>query len=142
VVALASDSARLYVLKIGEVSRSEKIVMSTAEIAHQFTAALKAGKFEEAERFWSDDVVSYEAQEGPMREVRGREAVHGKGEWWTANHDVHSFEAEGPYVNGDLFALRFKIDVTPKATGQRTKMDEIGLYTVKDGKIVEERFFY
>jgi ketosteroid isomerase-like protein len=116
--------------------------MSTTEVANQFTAALKSGKFDEAERFWSDDVVSYEAQEGPMHEVRGRAAVHGKGEWWTANHDVHSFEAEGPYVNGDRFALRFRIDVTPKANGQRTQMDEIGLYTVKDGKIVEERFFY
>ncbi|ANV99361.1 nuclear transport factor 2 family protein [Bradyrhizobium icense] len=116
--------------------------MSTAEVAKQFTAALKAGKFDEAERYWSDDVVSYEAQDGPMREVRGRTAVHSKGEWWTANHDVHSFEAEGPYLNGDCFALHFKINVTPKATGQRTQMDEIGLYTVKDGKIVEERFFY
>jgi limonene-1,2-epoxide hydrolase len=116
--------------------------MSTAEIAQQFTAALKAGKFEEAERLWSDDIASYEAQEGHMREVRGRAAVHGKGEWWTANHDVHRFEADGPYVNGDFFVLRFKIDVTPKATGKRMQMDEVGLYKVKDDKIVEERFFY
>jgi ketosteroid isomerase-like protein len=116
--------------------------MSTAEVAKQFAAALEAGKFDEAERFWSDEIVSYEAMEGPMREVRGRAAVHGKAEWWNANHDVHSFETAGPYVNGDRFALRFRIDVTPKATGQRMQMEEIGLYTVKDGKIVEERFFY
>jgi hypothetical protein len=32
--------------------------------------------------------------------------------------------------------------VTSKATGTRTQGAEIGLYTVKDGKIVEERFFY
>jgi hypothetical protein len=63
--------------------------MTVAEIAKQFAAACKAGKFDEAESLWSDDVVSYEAQEGPMREVRGRKAVHGKGEWWFANHDVH-----------------------------------------------------
>ncbi|MDQ8727782.1 nuclear transport factor 2 family protein [Bradyrhizobium sp. LHD-71] len=116
--------------------------MNTADIAKEFTAALKAGKFEEAEKFWSDDVVSIEAMEGPMKEARGRPAVHAKGEWWTANHDVHSFEASGPYVNDDQFALFFSIDVTPKATGQRTKMDEVGLYTVRDGKIVEERFLY
>jgi ketosteroid isomerase-like protein len=116
--------------------------MSTADIAEKFTAALKAGKFEDAERFWSEDVASFEAQDGPMREVRGRANVHAKGEWWTANHDVHSFEAFGPYVNGDQFALRFKIDVTPKATGERRQMDEVGLYTVRDGKIAEERFFY
>ena len=40
--------------------------MSTADVAKQFTTALKAGKYEDAERLWSDDVVSYEAMEGPM----------------------------------------------------------------------------
>lgn len=116
--------------------------MSTADVAKNFTDALKAGRPEEAERFWSEDVVSLEAMDGPMQEARGRAAVHGKGEWWVANHDVHSFETLGPYVNGNQFALRFKIDVTPKATGQRMQMDEVGVYTVRDGKIVEEQFFY
>jgi ketosteroid isomerase-like protein len=35
-----------------------------------------------------------------------------------------------------------KIDLTVKESGERITMDEIGLYTVKDGKIAEERFFY
>ena len=116
--------------------------MSTADIAKQFTDALKAGNFDAAERLWSDDIVSYDAQEGPMREMRGRAAVHGKAEWWNANHDIHAFETEGPYVNGDYFALKFKIDVTQKETGNRIQMEEIGLYTVRDGKVVEERFMY
>ena len=34
------------------------------------------------------------------------------------------------------------MDMTVKETGARMKMDEVGVYTVKDGKIVEERFFY
>jgi ketosteroid isomerase-like protein len=34
------------------------------------------------------------------------------------------------------------MDLTPKATGERITMDEVGLYTIRDGKIVEERFFY
>ena len=45
-------------------------------------------------------------------------------------------------MHGDQFAVRFTMDVTEKASGQRTRMDEIGLYTLKNGKIVEERFFY
>jgi ketosteroid isomerase-like protein len=116
--------------------------MSTADVAKDFTAALKAGDFPKAESFWSDNVVSYEAQEGPMHEVRGREAVHGKGEWWTANHEVHGFEISGPYLNGDQFSLRMIMDVTPKESGKRISMDEIALYTVRGGKITEERFFY
>jgi ketosteroid isomerase-like protein len=38
--------------------------------------------------------------------------------------------------------VRFTMDVTPKATGQRMSMDEVGIYTVKNGKIIEERFCY
>jgi ketosteroid isomerase-like protein len=38
--------------------------------------------------------------------------------------------------------VRFKYDVTPKHTGKRMTMDETGLYTVRDGKIVKEEFFY
>ncbi|MGO9683147.1 MAG: SnoaL-like domain-containing protein [Beijerinckiaceae bacterium] len=34
------------------------------------------------------------------------------------------------------------MDVTPKATGKRVKMDEVGVYSVKNGKIVAERFCY
>jgi hypothetical protein len=33
------------------------------------------------------------------------------------------------------------LDATMKGVG-RTKMDEIALYEVKDGKIVKEQFFY
>ncbi|OQW61651.1 MAG: ketosteroid isomerase [Proteobacteria bacterium SG_bin9] len=117
--------------------------MTTADIAAKFTEALKGNRLAEAENFWSDDVVSIEAMDGPAgREARGRAAVHAKGEWWFSNHDIHSFETIDPYVNGDQFALKFKIDVTPKATGQRMQMEEVGLYTVRDGKISEERFFY
>ena len=116
--------------------------MSTADIAKKFTDALKAGKFEEAEGFWSEDIVSIEAMDGPMKEVKGRAAVHGKGEWWFTNHEIHKFDAVGPFVNGDQFALRFSMDVTPKESGQRMQMDEVGLYTVRGDKIVEERFFY
>jgi ketosteroid isomerase-like protein len=116
--------------------------MSTADIAKQFTEALKAGKFDDAEKLWSDDIVSIEAMDGPMKEMRGRAAVHGKGEWWFANHEIHKFEAAGPYVNGDQFALRFSMDVTPKESGKRMQMDEVGLYTVRGDKIVEERFLY
>ena len=34
------------------------------------------------------------------------------------------------------------MDVTVKESGQRMQMDEIGLYTVRDGKIAEERFLF
>lgn len=117
--------------------------MDTTEIANRFAALCREGKHDEAgATFWSDDIVSIENMEGPMARLEGRAAVKGKGEWWTANHEVHGGETHGPYVNGDQFCLRFHLDVTAKQTGQRMQMEEIGLYTVKGGKVVEERFFY
>jgi ketosteroid isomerase-like protein len=117
--------------------------MDTRHIAEDLVALCKAGQFDEAgEKYWAEDVVNIEAMPGDMAEVRGKDAVRGKGEWWSANHEVHSSEVEGPYVNGDQFVVRFKMDLTQKATGSRMSMDEVGVYTVRDGKIVEERFFY
>lgn len=116
--------------------------MSTQEIAEAFAALCKAGRFEEAgESFWAEDITSIEPMTDEMAMLKGRAAVKGKGDWWYANHEIHSAETAGPYVNGDQFALRFRIDVTQKASGQRMQMEEIGLYTLRDGKVMEERFF-
>jgi ketosteroid isomerase-like protein len=118
---------------------------TTHEIANDFAALCKDGKFDEAgEKYWSADIVSIEAGSPESMDPvsRGIDAVRGKGAWWYDNHEIHSVEASGPYVNGDQFVIRFKMDVTNKPSGQRIQMDEDALYTARDGKIVEERFFY
>ncbi len=116
--------------------------MSTQQTAQAFTELCRAGRYEEAgEKFWSDDVVSIEPMPGEMQRLEGRQAVKAKGEWWAANHEVHGSKVEGPFVNGDQFTLAFDLDVTPKGK-PRVTMREHALFTVKDGKIVEERFFY
>ena len=116
--------------------------MTIAEIAKDFTELLKQGDHNgAAEKYNADDIASYEAMEGPMAVARGKEALKQKGQWWQENHEVHGGSVEGPYVNGDQFAVRFKFDITPKATGERVTMDEVGLYTVKNGKITEERSY-
>lgn len=38
--------------------------------------------------------------------------------------------------------LQFTFDAAFKPTGQRQRMTEMALYTVKDGKIVRQQFFY
>ena len=117
--------------------------MQSAELAKAFTDMLKAGDHEgAAARFNAPDIVSVEAMDGPMARIQGTEALKAKSDWWYANHEIHSAESIGPFVNGDQFVVRFVMDVTKKDTGERIQMEEAGLYTVKDGKIVEERFFY
>jgi ketosteroid isomerase-like protein len=115
-------------------------MMDTRAVAEAFTKLLREGQ-DAGAAFWHEDVSSIEAMGEPLA-VHGREAVRGKGEWWMANHEIHGFEILGPYVNDDQFALHLRIDVTVKATGERSTMIEVALYTVQDGKVVEERFFY
>ncbi len=117
--------------------------MSNSEAIKAFTDLLKSGDHQEAaRRFNAPDIVSLEAMEGPMARVEGAAAVKAKSDWWYGAHEVHSATTEGPYVNGDQFAVRFSLDVTQKENGQRIQMQEIGLYTMRDGKVVEEKFFY
>jgi ketosteroid isomerase-like protein len=116
--------------------------MNTQEIAHDLVSLCQQGKFDEAgEKYWADDVLSVEAM-GDDAESHGKAAARAKGEWWSGAHDIHGVEVEGPYVNGDEFAVRFVMDITVKETGQRNKMDEVAFYKLRDGKIAEERFFY
>ncbi len=117
--------------------------MTTSDVAKAFTDMLKSGDHRGAAiAFNAPDIVSIEAMDGPMARVEGTAAVEAKGEWWYANHEVHSVTAQGPYVNGDQFVVMFAMDITPKATGIRNQGTEAGLYTVRHGKIVEEKFYY
>ncbi len=37
---------------------------------------------------------------------------------------------------------QFEMDVTEKSSGQRHQMAEVGLYTVRAGKVAQEEFLY
>ena len=116
--------------------------MTTQDIANDLVALCREGKFDQAgEKYWADDVLSVEAM-GDNAESRGKAAARAKGEWWSGAHDIHGVKVEGPYVNGDSFAVRFTMDITVKESGQRHTMDEVAFYVLKNGKIAEERFFY
>ena len=117
--------------------------MSIRDIADAIAELARSGQFDAiGETYWADDVVSIESGEGPMAHLEGREAVAAKSAWWAGAHEVHGSETHGPWINGDQFALRFLMDVTVKESGERMTMDEIALYTIDDGEIVEERFYY
>jgi len=119
--------------------------LTTQEVADTLVKLCSEGKFHEAtDALYSPDIVSVEAGAPPggSRESKGIAAVKAKGEWWTANHEVHSAKVEGPLVAGSHFAVVFKMDVTFKPQGKRFTMEEVALYKVQDGKVVYEEFFY
>jgi len=76
------------------------------------------------------------------REMKGIDAIRQKNKWLGDNNEVHSATVDGPFVGEDKFAVYYNYDVTFKPTGQRTPMEEMALYTVRDGKVVREQFFY
>src|SRR5258708_3956768 len=119
--------------------------MTTKEVADTLVKLCSQGKFDEAMKtLYSDDIVSMEAgaPPGESREAKGIAAVKAKGEWWVANHEVHSAIVEGPLVAGAHFAVTFKLDVTFKPQSKRFTMEEVAVYKVAGGKIVYEEFFY
>lgn len=119
--------------------------MNTLEVGKKLVGLCQQHKDGEAlTTLFDKDAVSVEAaaMPGTPQEVRGIPAIQEKGKWWTENHEVHSATVDGPYPNGDRFAVRFSYDITRKATKERIKMDEVALYTVHNGKIVREEFFY
>ena len=119
--------------------------MSTQEVADKLVKLCSEGKFHEAtETLYADDVVSMEAAAPPggSRESKGLTAVKAKGEWWAANHEVHSIHIDGPIVAGQHFAVTFKLDVTFKQASRRFMMEEVAVYKVVNGKVSYEEFFY
>jgi ketosteroid isomerase-like protein len=122
------------------------MAMTALEIGKKLVKFCQEGKnLDSINTLYSDDIVSVEAHAPPGtdRTVKGIEAVRGKHAWWTANHTVHSAETYGPYPHGDdRFAVRFVFDITNKPSERRMMMDEVAVYTVANGKVVREEFYY
>jgi len=119
--------------------------MTTQDVGERYVSLCKAGKFEECfDELFAEDAVSVEALAPPggERTASGLSAVREKSKQWARDHMVHQVEVSGPYPNQDRFAVRFLFDVTNKPSGKRMKMDEIGLFSVRNDKITREEFFY
>lgn len=93
---------------------------------------------------YADNIVSVEAIARPdgSFETAGKEAVIQKSADWAAAHEIHSGSIEGPFLLLDQFSVIFDFEVTPKSTGKRVALREIAVYTVSNGKIIKEEFYY
>jgi hypothetical protein len=122
--------------------------MDTKQIGEKLVGFCSKGKNLDAiDALYDKNIVSIEAMAGPdmPAEMKGIDKIKGKNQWWNENNQVHSSKIEGPFPHNDRFAVKFHYEITPKAgpgKGKRISMDEVGIYTVKDGKIVKEEFFY
>ena len=112
--------------------------MTTEEVAKKVVELVrKQAWYDALDTLYDQDVVSVEAT---APESRGKEAVRGKIDWWVNAMEVHSFKASEPFVAHDRFVVQYDADVTEKESKQRRQIFEVGVYTVKNGKIVREEF--
>ena len=119
--------------------------MTPFEIGTQLVSLVRAGKGTEAiETLYAPDIVSVEAMAPPggNPEQTGIAACLAKSKHWRDLNEIHAATAEGPFPHGDRFAVFLSYEITPRASGKRTTMREVALYTVKHDKIVREEFFY
>ncbi|MEO9684495.1 MAG: SnoaL-like domain-containing protein [Tateyamaria sp.] len=95
-------------------------------------------------KLYAVDAISVEASDnGQGREAQGIDAIKGKHDWWDATFEFVKGDISDPMPNGDdRFAVIFDITVKHKESGEVSDMKEVALYTVGDGKIVREEFFY
>ena len=70
------------------------------------------------------------------KEMKARQAQ------FLENIEMHACVAEGLFVGATGFSVLFSYDMTFKDSGERQAGTEIGVYTVKNGKVVQEEFMY
>jgi ketosteroid isomerase-like protein len=119
--------------------------MTLKEIADELVAGCREDRARaNLTKLYAPDAVSVEAMDmGNGRETKGLAGIDGKHQWWEDNHTITGGKVEGPFLHGeDRFAVTFAMQGTNKGDGKAFDMTEVGIYQVKDGKIVREEFFY
>ena len=120
--------------------------MTVRETADRLVTLCRAGQVTPAyEELYAPDLVSREPEGfAGQRHARGMEAVLKKlGEVAATVAEVRGTTISEPLVAKDHFALHWRTELIYRAEpATLTAVDEIIVYRVVDGKIVEEQFFY
>jgi ketosteroid isomerase-like protein len=117
--------------------------MNSQEVSNRLVEIIKSMNPAPAhDELYHPDIVSIESGGGEESTTTGVEACRQKSQWFKDMFEVHGSEVDGPYPNGDEFALHLTYDLTHKESGNRFKMSEMALYTVENGKITREKFYF
>nr|WP_245925670.1 SnoaL-like domain-containing protein [Algibacter marinivivus] len=95
------------------------------------------------QELYGEHVTSKEMPGVPYSEVvTGKQHVWEKSKQWLDNVvEFHGGEISDPVVADNHFTSKMSFDVTFKDRG-RQQMEEVCVFEVNDGKIVNEQFFY
>ena len=120
--------------------------MTTQEVANRFNELAQTGQWAEIQKeLYADNCVSIEPPNAAAMGIgnaEGMDAIRKKGEAFDAMvEEMHGGYSSAPVVGGNFFSVAMGMDCTMKGMG-RSKMDEVCVYEVKEGKIVKEQFFF
>ncbi len=118
--------------------------MTTQEVANRLVELCRMGNYEGAQKeLFSEDAVSVEPEHTQgLQTATGLDAIVAKGHHFQSMlEEVHGGSVSDPVIAGNKFAISIILDATMKGQG-RMNMEEIGVYDVKDGKVVKEQFFF
>lgn len=117
--------------------------MNTNQIGTRLKELLQTGQFETAQReLFSDDALSLEPDASNLPPTKGLQAILEKGQnFRNSVAQFHSLTVAEPVISFNHIALALKVELTFKGQ-DKTVMDEIIVYQIEDGKIVQEQFFY
>ena len=88
------------------------------------------------------DCVQIEPARAATTSVSGLPAILAKEAAMQATvAETHSIVLSEPVIAGDYFSVSMVFDLTLQERG-RVQLSEIGVYRVRQGKIVSEQFFY
>src|ERR1700757_3967071 len=96
---------------------TEQVAKKTVELVRQ------QAWYEALDQLYDKDIVSVEATAG---EMRGKEEVRGKIDWWVNAMQVHSFKASEPFVSHDRFVVQYDAEVSDKKSKEHRQLSEVG----------------
>lgn len=114
--------------------------MDIKENVEDLVNMILTGKMMDAfEKYYAEDVVMQE----PGEEPRVGKDVNREFEkkWLEGVQEFHSGEVKAKAVTGNIAMVEWEMDVSFK-DGKRMKMNQVAVQEWKDGKIVNERFYY
>lgn len=119
------------------------LMLTVADVAHQLVTFCREGRFVEAQtELMAPNCEQIEPTHATAPSVRGLPAILDKERAFQAVVvEMHSITISEPVVAGNFFSISLHFDLTLQGRG-RTELAEIGLYEVREGKIVREQFFY
>ncbi len=118
--------------------------MTTQEVANKLVKLCRQGNYEQAiKELYSPEIVSVEPEGAPNRIVKGLEAIAIKGATFESKIEkINKRVISDPIVAENFFSCTMCMNIQFKGAPMASDMDEVCVYTVRNGKIIKEEFFY